>query len=105
MTTAHPTVRSPASRRAERWECYAKPLPADSIVPPVERMLEALRRAIPHECVRLDNAIDTGRVHPGFANAEKHALRHALRLFEQLTASGQGGGHTSTSSSTDETRR
>ena len=100
MTTAHPTVRSPASRRAERWERYARPLPADSVVPPVERMLEALRRAIPHECVRLDNAIDTGRMHPGFANAEKHALRHALRLFEQLTATGQGG----ISSSTDETR-
>lgn len=86
MSSPHPTVRSPATSRAQRAARYAQPLPPDSVPPSLERMLEALRRAIPNECVRLDNAIDAGRMHPAAANSEKLALRHALRRFEQLLA-------------------
>lgn len=84
--TDQPAPIQPASSRAARFAKYKAPLPATSVAPPLDKQLAALREAIPAECVRLDNAVDMGRVHPAAAQARKHALRHALANFERWQA-------------------
>lgn len=88
--TAHPQVTTPATSRAQRAARYRQPLPSESVPPPLDKQLAVLRDAIPNECVRLDNAVDTGRMHPAAAQTIKHALRHAVASFERLITTAQG---------------